>query len=114
MLNVPNRDSQWESDLEIKLLALEMNELENHKNNMRVLATLKDVREENKANFEQFKKEMGVKVKNAFVNNPFASLFAVTGIAATRSLFFGGAVGIAGFCAANRLYGYFSTKNFNR
>jgi len=75
---------------------------------MKVLAGLKQVRKENQQRFEVFKKDLKENLKIQF--SPLVAAFAASGILATRSLLFGGAVGIAGLCSAQKVFSYFACK----
>lgn len=77
---------------------------------MKVLAGLKQVRKENQQRFEVFKKDLKENLKDKIQFSPLVAAFAASGILATRSLLFGGAVGIAGLCSAQKVFSYFACK----
>lgn len=56
MLKVDDPDASAETELEIRLLGVEINELENHKKNIKIERLITEARKLNTLKYEQWKK----------------------------------------------------------
>lgn len=64
---------------------------------MQIAHIIHQVRQDNHKKFEKFKSNLGIVLKEEVIANPYLWISVGVGMAAIRSLIFGGGLGICGY-----------------
>ena len=104
-------DDILQSQLEVRLHAIEIAELERHKKNMQISDQLLSIRKKNQEAYLGFKENLIYNLKNDFLANKFCWGVMIGGMIVSRTLFVGSFLGLSGYSLGVNLYKrYFSME----